>query len=275
MLATNLYAVIDAASEPDTLTMFAELDPVSSCLYLEPLEPDIVHLAPYLVQVDENVQQWLKQRKTHWGFYCESKASFKEVRHHWRKYLQVMLPGRDKPSFFRFYDPRNLWLACEILTDWELHGFLGPVETLMTCIDGEVRREDFKERRQSFPKDSFPRRQIMKISDEQFARINEVFKRQYIDKLSQNMQSWAGIYNSDKDYQPFALALFDYLKERDIDTKYHIESIAELLIKQNVSSLSAIPTDIAEKLANDGSPGWYRANVVIQEKANQGGNNGW
>lgn len=268
MMPINHYAVIDAAAEPDTLAMFAELDPVSSCLYLEPLEPDIEPLAPYLVQVSEEVSQWLKQRTGYWGFYCESKAPFKEVRHHWRKYLQVMLPGREKPSFFRFYDPRNLWLVCEIFSDWELHGFLGPVETLMTCIDGEIRREDFKERRQTFPKDSFPRRQIIKISEEQFARINQVFERRYIDSLSENMQVWAGIYNSEKDFQPFAQTLFSYLKERGIDTKYQIESIAELLIKQRIDSLENIPFDIAEKLTDDGSPGWFRANKVIHGTVN-------
>ena len=100
MMPTMQYAIIDAAAEPDTLMMFEKFDPVSSSLYLEPLEPEIKPLAPYLVEVNDDVSAWLKQRKSYWGFYFSSKAGFKEVRQHWRKYLQVMLPGREKTVVF-------------------------------------------------------------------------------------------------------------------------------------------------------------------------------
>ena len=143
----------------------------------------------------------------------------------------------------------------------------------MTSVDSEIRHDDFKARRQAFPKDSFPRRQIIRISDEQFAAINQVFERQYIDKLAQNMQFWAGIYGDEKDFRPFAGELFCYLQEQGIDTQYQIESIAEQLIKQRVDSFADIPAHILKTLSYDGSPGWFRANKAIQGLAKQGTDN--
>ncbi|MBO1928526.1 DUF4123 domain-containing protein [Providencia rettgeri] len=62
------YAVIDAASEPDVFNLFAEHEPPASCLYSEPIQPEIVSLAPYLVEVTEEVQRWLSTRETPWEF---------------------------------------------------------------------------------------------------------------------------------------------------------------------------------------------------------------
>ena len=58
------YAIIDAASEPDIFNMLAEYEPPASCLYSEPIQPEVESLAPYLVEATEEVQRWLSQRET-------------------------------------------------------------------------------------------------------------------------------------------------------------------------------------------------------------------
>ncbi|ENU1225939.1 MULTISPECIES: DUF4123 domain-containing protein [Providencia] len=83
------YAIIDAASEPDVFNLLAEHEPPASCLYSEPIQPEIVSLAPYLVEVTEEVQRWLNTRETPWGIYVYTHATMRELRQHLRKYLIV------------------------------------------------------------------------------------------------------------------------------------------------------------------------------------------
>ncbi|WYX64606.1 DUF4123 domain-containing protein [Morganella morganii] len=61
------YAIIDAASEPDVFSLLDEYTPPVCCLYSEPLQPEIAELAPYLVEVSDDVRQWLDTRQTPWG----------------------------------------------------------------------------------------------------------------------------------------------------------------------------------------------------------------
>lgn len=71
------YAVIDGAVENGLLAMLEEFDPPVSCLYAEPVQPELVVLAPYLVQVTEDVKQWLTTRDSPWGCYFMSDVDLK------------------------------------------------------------------------------------------------------------------------------------------------------------------------------------------------------
>ncbi|MEX6397558.1 DUF4123 domain-containing protein [Providencia hangzhouensis] len=100
---------------PMSLICSPEHEPPASCLYSEPIQPEIVSLAPYLVEVTEEVQRWLSTRETPWEIYVYTHATMRELRQHLRKYLMVMIPGQEKPVFWRFYDPRNVWDVLEPL----------------------------------------------------------------------------------------------------------------------------------------------------------------
>lgn len=261
-MTLTTYAIIDAASEPELFGMLERYDPPASCLYAEPIQPELAELAPWIVQVDDNVREWLNKSSNYWGFYCESKANFKEVRQHWRKYLQVILPEREKPVFFRFYDPRNLWLVCETLSDWDLHCFMGPVDSITTVIQGEMKQDDFKIKRQQFPDKSFMRRKMLVINEQQFKLINQIFEQRYIEELAVSMKEWSTDYKTD-DFTLFAKDLYDYLIQQGIDTRYQIEEIAKAFLQLRIDSVTKIPEEFVKLLVDDGTPGWFRANRII------------
>lgn len=64
MTNEKLYALIDGASEEELMPMLAELDPPAACLYAPPVQPELVDIAPYVVLVTDEVQEWLNTRKT-------------------------------------------------------------------------------------------------------------------------------------------------------------------------------------------------------------------
>ncbi|WP_264628387.1 DUF4123 domain-containing protein, partial [Candidatus Symbiopectobacterium sp. NZEC135] len=166
------YAVIDGSIEEELLDFLAEHDPPHCCLYAEPLQQELVPLAPYLVEVTHEVSTWLVSKTSPWGIYLYTRVSMKDLRHHLRKYLQVLLTSEEKPVFFRFYDPRNIWDLCHVLSEWELHCFLGPIEKMMTVYDGRIREEHFQPIRDQFPPTAKHRMKFLKISQPQLDLLN-------------------------------------------------------------------------------------------------------
>ncbi|WP_341833201.1 DUF4123 domain-containing protein, partial [Escherichia coli] len=78
--------------------------------------PDLVALAPYLVEVVPEVEAWLRDKASPWGIYLTSESSMRELQQHFRRYLWVRIPEQEKPVLMRFYDPRNIWVLAEVLT---------------------------------------------------------------------------------------------------------------------------------------------------------------
>ncbi|HBV7152845.1 TPA: DUF4123 domain-containing protein, partial [Escherichia coli] len=84
-----------------------EVNPPHCCLYAEPIQPDLVALAPYLMEVVPEVEAWLRDKASPWGIYLTSESSMRELQQHFRRYLWVRIPEQEKPVLMRFYDPRN------------------------------------------------------------------------------------------------------------------------------------------------------------------------
>ncbi|BBV65317.1 TPA: DUF4123 domain-containing protein [Kluyvera ascorbata] len=131
------YAIIDGAVEEGLLDFLRETNPPHCCLYAEPIQPDLVALAPYLTEVTQEVEAWLSAKDTPWGISLTTPSSMNVLRQHLRRYLQVLIPGETKPVLFRFYDPRNVWDFLSVLSEWEKYLFLGPIETISTNLDGK------------------------------------------------------------------------------------------------------------------------------------------
>ncbi|XJM29968.1 DUF4123 domain-containing protein [Escherichia coli] len=89
-------------------------------MYAEPIQPDLVALAPYLVEVVPEVEAWLRDKASPWGIYLTSESSMRELQQHFRRYLWVRIPEQEKPVLMRFYDPRNIWVLAEVLTPRQL-----------------------------------------------------------------------------------------------------------------------------------------------------------
>lgn len=136
------YAIVDGAVEEGLLDFLNEVNPPHCCLYAEPIQPDLVALAPYLVEVVPEVEAWLRDKASPWGIYLTSESSMRELQQHFRRYLWVRIPEQEKPVLMRFYDPRNIWVLAEVLTPASFF-FINPVRQLSTRYGEEYREDNF------------------------------------------------------------------------------------------------------------------------------------
>ncbi len=262
----KLYAIIDGASEEELMPMLAELDPPAACLYAPPVQPDLVDIAPYVVLVTEEVQEWLNTRETPWGIYITTDADLKSVRSHLRKYLYVLLPDSDKPVFFRFYDPRNIWLLTSALTDWELHSFMGPIEKIGISFEGNERAETFAERRAQYPQDAQSTVSTLALTEEQVEIMNQEFERNFIIKLARLMEDAASSAAAvpHVNFLEYAHRLFDYFKSQDITLPKTVRETSLCLIEKEYYDFDEIPRSFFDLAEDDGTVGWGRAGKACQ-----------
>lgn len=112
-----LYAILDAARDPRILPILRESVERHQSLYEGTEGETLEDVAPYLVgpmQADSMLLDrlvmdgWGKR----WGIYVTSRAPFKEIRRHFRRFLMVELEEKQTKAYFRFYDP---WVFEEFL----------------------------------------------------------------------------------------------------------------------------------------------------------------
>lgn len=259
------YAIVDGAVVNDLMNFLAEYNPPYSCLYSEPLQPELVKLAPYLIEATPQVEEWLSTSKDPWGIYLTTKVTMRILRQHLRKYLQVFLPDETKPVIFRFYDPRNIWDFLTVLSNWEKHIFLQPItkiETTYRCSQ-ELSLDDLHE---YYPASSQikPRPKLMVINKDQYAQLEKIFEQRYIEDLTDLMRC-ASASTSSKDIftKQWAKILFSYLQNLGINDRRSIDEIAKLLSRSDIHSLNDIPDRYKEILEGTTTPGHYRADLLL------------
>lgn len=113
--AEPLFALVDAARDPRVRQLLQESVDEYKSLYDGLKGEALGNVAPYLVSLSRDSA--LLERLVHegwarsWGVYLTSRASFDEVRRHFRRILLVELEQTGHPTrrvYFRFYDPRVL-----------------------------------------------------------------------------------------------------------------------------------------------------------------------
>ena len=125
----RLYGVIDATdtpSVPERARLLGESRAVS--LYRGSAEETLFAIAPYLVQLDWTLLEWITTElwTQPWGMFVFGDASIETLRTHFRQYLTVSGP-QGESWYFRFYDPRVLRKYLASCTADELAAFYGPV----------------------------------------------------------------------------------------------------------------------------------------------------
>jgi hypothetical protein len=125
----RLYAIVDATdtpSVPERATRMGEARAVS--LYRGSAEETFSAIAPYLLQVDWPVLEWLTGTlwPTPWGIFALADAPLEALRTHFRKFLTVRSPDGE-PWYFRFYDPRVLPAYLDSCDEAQTTAFFGPV----------------------------------------------------------------------------------------------------------------------------------------------------
>jgi len=192
----KLYAVVDAGNAPDLLEMIKTYNPPASCLYNPPLQEGMAERAPYLIElVSDEVKAWLAKQTKAWGLYLvtEDHTDFLKLRSHLRKYTFAMIPISEKPVFFRFYDPRTIWKITNVLDDWQLHAFLGPIEIISTYYEEQYKQDHFEERRKQFPNQIRMKTMYLTLNEDQFDRINGTYAEEYVQELADHMMKYVDL----------------------------------------------------------------------------------
>lgn len=254
------YAIIDGAVVEDLMDFLSEYNPPHACLYSEPLQPELVGLVPYLLEVTPEVEKWLQWNISPWGIYLTTKATMRVLRQHLRKYLQVLLPNETKPVIFRFYDPRNIWDFLSVLSDWEKHIFLKYIIRIETTyrLQQDV---SFTKLHERFPDTQTKKSKLMSISKEQYALLEVIFERRYVRELAEIMRA---VSTSANDVSiNWAGELFNYLRNLGITDRRSIDEIAKLFTRERIFNLGNIPHDYTIILEGTMHPGHYRAEQLL------------
>lgn len=265
-MTEKLYAIIDGAAEDELLAMLEALDPPVSCLYAEPVQDELVEIAPYLVQVTNEVKRWLNSRDSFWGIYCTSEAKLKDLRHHLRKHLLAEVEGNDKPVIFRFYDPRNIWVLCDLLNDWQLNNLLGPIKSITTDINGVITTKDFKERREQFPRDAISRKKMLSFDMGQMEVFERHLEELYIEKLTAVLSRWHNKSSEEIDYQQFCRDLCAYLESIDITDDRVIRGLGKLCLTERYYKFAEVSDWFKRQLESPKHSPQINAELLLKEQ---------
>ena len=133
----QLFAILDACDEPRVPAKVLELgNERAVSLYRGKAKRDYWAIAPYLVQVDEQVLDWIIDNlwDDPWGFFAFAATDLAVLRKHFRQFLTVKTPDGEE-LLFRFYDPRVLSDYLETCSGNECKSFFGDVDAF--CISGD------------------------------------------------------------------------------------------------------------------------------------------
>ncbi len=119
------YGILDlAVASSLTEPVLALRRPQATCLYPDPVPPEIRGVAPHLVDLEALPalkstwqQQGLGQN---WGIIVSARASIGVLKDHLRPLCEALLPETNEPVLFRFWDPRVLRTFLPIATPEQL-----------------------------------------------------------------------------------------------------------------------------------------------------------
>ena len=116
----SLYAGLDAARDPRVLELCRESVDETRSLYEGVQGEALADVAPYLVGFARGSSLLERLVREGWGksfgVFIESRAPFKAVRRHLRRFLIVAAETTNKRFYFRYYDPRALREILPLLT---------------------------------------------------------------------------------------------------------------------------------------------------------------
>jgi len=129
----SVYAVLDAASIPESTSLMKGLKHQHCCLFSGDLAGGVAEAAPYLTHLapDDALTNMAFGNGwgNAWGIYAliPKQVEFQTVRRHFRKFLMVRSP-EGEPIYFRYYDPRVFRVYLPTCTAEEGAYVFGPVQ---------------------------------------------------------------------------------------------------------------------------------------------------
>ncbi|MCB9926125.1 MAG: DUF4123 domain-containing protein [Planctomycetaceae bacterium] len=137
----TLFAILDACDEPRVPVKVKELGERAASLYSGWAKENYWAIAPYLVEVDEALLDWIVENlwDDPWGIFVIAETELADLRKHFRRFLMVEDPDGE-PLYFRFYDPRVLLNFVEVGVPGEFDEFFGTVKSLVISDGANLRR---------------------------------------------------------------------------------------------------------------------------------------
>jgi hypothetical protein len=138
LLDASLFCLVDAACSREILDLIRQATEERQCLYDGNSAHELEAYAPYLIELPRGSallkillsRGWGKG----WASYFTSRANFKELRHHFRRFIFVNLENSGE-VYFRFYDPRVLRVFLPTCNAQDVVEFFGPVDSWI--LEGE------------------------------------------------------------------------------------------------------------------------------------------
>lgn len=264
------YAIIDGAVEDELVRFLSTQTPPHCCLYSPPVQSEIVELAPYLVQITPEVDEWLKCRTTPWGIALFSAKPLHLLLQHLRRYLWVKIPEQEKTVLLRFYDPRNIWAILDLLTPLELSSFIGPISKILTNYDGYSHQENFESAYEEKYITSSATEALV-LSSRQFKKLNKLTKANYINKLACFIRDY---YLADKnflhpDMEAVPQQAEDYLffcHAFNIVDSRSVRGITLALLKKGITRTTEIPQQWEALLSNSNQSIYYQVEKLLLQE---------
>lgn len=124
------YVLIDAAIIGNEMYHLKKMNTNHQSLYMGKTGALMDSVAPFLFQVKSKdpFSEWFMQfaADNPCGYIVDANCSFKDLHHHFRKFLKVQTEA-GKKLYFRFYDPRVLPTFLKTSTADQLKEFFGPI----------------------------------------------------------------------------------------------------------------------------------------------------
>ena len=266
------YAIIDGAIEEGLLEFLKKINSPHCCLYAAPIQPDLVALAPYLVEVSPEVDTWLQAKDSPWGIYLTSELGLRELQQHFRHYLWSIIPEQKKPVLMRYYDPRNIWAITSILTDRQLLSFIEPVDKLSTYYCGEYLEENFSSMRKSEPdRLQKERPTLLSLTYRQYKKLEQQAQKNYIEQLScfinENAEKTDLMISSKNEFsKSLAVEYFSFCQSLNITDDLSIRNMVLILLKRSIIDTRNIPEEWDSILNDLTYPGHSRVQkLALQE----------
>ncbi|EMJ0104597.1 TPA: DUF4123 domain-containing protein [Enterobacter cloacae] len=266
------YAIIDGAIEEGLLDFLKRINPPHCCLYAEPIQPDLVALAPYLVEVIPEVDTWLQAKDSPWGIYMTSELCLRDLQQHFRHYLWITIPEQEKPVLMRYYDPRNIWAIVKILTDRQLLSFIGPINKLSTYYDGEYHEENFSSIRRSEPtRLQREHMTLLSLTYRQYRKLEQQAQENYIEQISCFISESAGNMNlmfplEKLSSKSLAVEYFSFCQSLNITDDISIKKMVLILLKRNIIDTRSIPEEWYSLLSDLTYPGHGRVQKLASHE---------
>ncbi|MFM8405733.1 MAG: DUF4123 domain-containing protein, partial [Pirellulaceae bacterium] len=130
----NLLALMDTCEEPEVQEMIPAMGARAQSLYQGRTQQQFSGIAPYLVQMDRHLLQWMEEDLAGrpWGFFLIPKSPHQmaSIRKHFRRFLLVDDPDGQE-LYFRFYDPRVIIGFLECCSSEELQQWMSPLREIL------------------------------------------------------------------------------------------------------------------------------------------------